>query len=74
MQKYLHFVRHNNREAVAYIALLLDGYAASWYDQRYIKAKVPAPKSPQLLLKAIVEKFESPLALTDAWLKWIGMS
>ena len=29
VQKYLRFVRHNNREAVAYIALLLNGYAAS---------------------------------------------
>ena len=62
----MYFVRHDPREAVGYIALLLEGYAASWYDQRFIKANIPQPKIPKELLVLIIEKFKSPLAKTNA--------
>ena len=41
--RYLRFVKHTHHEAVGYIALLLEGYAAARFDKRSITKKEPLP-------------------------------
>ena len=70
VKRYLCFVKRTHHETVGYIALLLEGHAAAWFDKRYITEKESLPSRPKDLLDEVIKQFESPLRSLEAWTQW----
>ena len=61
MEDYLDFVTCSERQAIAYIVLLLAGNARVWGDVEYVSQGYRRPDSPEEFKMLLRTQFESPV-------------